>query len=93
MRLILAAAFALACSSCSFAPAFAQDCTTYQTKIDQIEAEGGTVVGAASYDGSMTTEMLIVQTPDLIVLMGFDAKGCYYGMMAVEQAKKPDTGA
>ena len=38
---------ALAC-----APVFAQDCTTYQQALDTLEANGGKVVGAASYGGS-----------------------------------------
>lgn len=87
MRLILAA-LALGCS-----PAIAQECVTYQQTVANIEANGGVVVGAASYDGAQTTEMLIVQTADLILMIGFDAKGCYYGQIAVEVAKKPDAGA
>jgi len=87
MRLILAA-LALGCS-----PAYAQECVTYQQTVANIEAIGGKVVGAASYDGAQTTEMLIVQTADLILMIGFDAKGCLYGQIAVEVAKKPDTGA
>lgn len=87
MRLtILAAALALGCS-----PAFAQECLTYQQVLDNVEANGGKVVGAASYAGAQTTEMLIVETPELILLMGFDAKGCLVGQMAVE-ASKPGTG-
>lgn len=84
---ILAAALALGCS-----PSLAQECVTYQKALDNLEANGGKVVGAASYAGSITAEMLIVETKDLILLMGFDAKGCLVGQMAVEPAKKPGTG-
>lgn len=88
MRLIaLAAALALGCS-----PSLAQECTTYQKALDNLEANGGKVVGAATYNGSQTTEMLIVETPDLILLMGFDAKGCLVGQMAVEPAAKQGQG-
>lgn len=88
MRLIIAAALALACT-----PALAEECLTVEQVAKNTEAAGGKIVGAASYNGSLTTEMLIVETPDLILMMGFDAKGCYFGQMAVEVAKKPDTGA
>lgn len=86
MRLLIAGALALACS-----PALAQDCTTYQQVLDTVEADGGKIVGWASYEGSQTTQMLIIQTPALILLMGFDAKGCLVGQMAVE-ASKPGVG-
>lgn len=88
MRLILAAALALGCS-----PSLAQECVTYQKALDTVDANGGKVVGAATYKGSQTTDMLIIETPDLILLMGFDAKGCLVGQMVVEPAKKPDSGA
>lgn len=90
MRLIaIVAALTLGCCS----PAYAQECVTYEQTAENIKANGGVVVGAASYDGAQTTEMLIVQTADLILMIGFDAKGCYYGQIAVEVAKKPDAGA
>ena len=88
MRLILAAALALGCS-----PVFAQECMTYQQVVTSLEGDGSKIVGAASYDGSRTTEMLIVQTSELIVMFGFDAKGCYIGQIAIEPVKKPDAGA
>ena len=87
MRLILAGALALAC-----APALAQECLTYQQVITILENDGSKIVGAASYDGSLTTEMLIVQTSEMVVMMGFDAKGCLVGQIAIE-ASKPGTGA
>lgn len=86
MRLILAA-LALGCS-----PAYAQECVTYQQTVANIEANGGVVVGAATYAGSLTTEMLIVETPDLILLVGFDAKGCLVGQQVVEVAAKRGQG-
>jgi hypothetical protein len=88
MRLIIAAALALAS-----VPAIGQECTTLDQMLESVETNGDKVVGSATYDGIQTEQMIIVQTPELILMMGFDAKGCYYGMMAVEQAQKPDTGA
>ena len=88
MRLIIAAALALACT-----PAIAQECLTYQQVVASLEGDGSKIVGAASYDGSITAEMLIVQTSELILMIGFDAKGCYIGQIAVEAAKKPGQGA
>lgn len=87
MRLFLAGALALACT-----PALAQECLTYQQVVTSLEGDGSKIVGAASYEGSLTTEMLIVQTADVIVMFGFDAKGCYLGQIAVEPVK-PGPGA
>ena len=88
MRLALAGALALACT-----PVLAQECLTYQQVVTSLEGDGSKIVGAASYEGSLTTEMLIVQTADVIVMFGFDAKGCYLGQIAVEPVKKPGPGA
>jgi hypothetical protein len=88
MRLALAAALALGCS-----PVLAQECLTYQQVVTSLEGDGSKIVGAASYSGSLTTEMLIVQTSEVIVMFGFDARGCYIGQIAVEAVAKPGTGA
>ena len=88
MRLLIAGALALACT-----PVFAQECLTYQQVVTSLEGDGSKIVGAASYEGSLTTEMLIVQTSEIVVMLGFDAKGCYIGQIAVEAVKKPGTGA
>lgn len=88
MRHIIAAALSLAC-----VPAIAQDCLTYEAVAEGIQNNGGKIVGAASYDGAVTSEMLIVQTKDLILMLGFDANRCYAGQIAVEVVKKPDAGA
>lgn len=88
MRLALAAALALGCS-----PALAQECLTYQQVVTSLEGDGSKIVGAASYEGSLTTEMLIVQTSEIIVMFGFDDRGCYIGQIAVEAVAKPGTGA
>jgi hypothetical protein len=88
MRLAIAAGLALVCS-----PVLAQQCLTYQQVVTSLEGDGSKIVGAASYSGSLTTEMLIVQTSEVIVMFGFDARGCYIGQIAVEAVKKPGTGA
>ena len=90
MRLALAAALALALG-CSHV--LAQQCLTYQQVVTSLEGDGSKIVGAASYSGSLTTEMLIVQTSEVIVMFGFDARGCYIGQIAVEAVKKPGSGA
>lgn len=89
MRLAIAAGLALALSF----PAHAQDCLTYEQVVTALEGDGSKIVGAASYTGSLTTEMLIVQTAEIIVMIGFDAKGCYIGQIAVEAVAKPGVGA
>lgn len=88
MRLFLAGALALACT-----PALAQECLTYQQVVASVESDGSKIVGAASYSGAITAEMLIIETSEIILMMGFDAKGCYVGQIAVEPVKKPGTGA
>lgn len=86
--IVLAAALALACT-----PVLAQECLTYQQVVDSVESDGSKIVGAASYAGSITAEMLIIETSEIILMMGFDAKGCYIGQIAVEPVKKPGPGA
>ena len=54
MRLLIAGALALACT-----PVLAQECLTYQQVVTSLEGDGSKIVGAASYEGSLTTEMLI----------------------------------
>jgi hypothetical protein len=88
MRLAIAAGLALACT-----PVLAQDCLTYEQVVTALEGDGSKIVGAASYEGTLTTEMLIVQTAEIIVMIGFDARGCYIGQIAVEAVAKPGVGA
>lgn len=90
MRLALAAAFALALSF----PAVAQDCvTTYDDVISQVESEGSKIVGSASYNGSVTTETLVVETDEAIMLFGFGPDNCLVGSLVLEEVKAPEVGA
>ena len=71
-------------------PVAAQDkpCVTYAQMLEAIEATGAKVAGAAQYNGSLTTEMLIVETMAAIILIGFDRKGCVVGEMVIEPRPK-----
>ena len=88
MRLAIAAGLALACT-----PVLAQDCLTYEQVVTSIEGDGSRIVGAASYEGTLTTEMLIVQTSEAILMVVFDARGCLVAVAAIEPAAKPGVGA
>ena len=66
-------------------------CKTMADIETEVEAIGGIISGAASYHGSQTDSLLVVETADIILLYGFK-EGCYVGAMAVEAAK-PETNA
>jgi hypothetical protein len=68
-------------------PAAAQEATCYtmDQMVKDLEAEGARVVGVANYVGTQTDELIIVQTPAAIMLVGFKA-GCFVGYQTIEQA-------
>ena len=70
-------------------PAFAQDaqesCYPMDAMVKDLEAGGGKIVGVANYNGAVTDELLIVQTKEAIMLVGFKA-GCFVGYQAIEPA-------
>ena len=68
-------------------------CSLTQDQVIETIAElGGEIVGSAHYSGMISTDMLIVQLPDSIVVYGFDTTGCLIGAKIIEPAK-PRTGA
>lgn len=68
------------------------DCLTQEQTIAALSEIGGTVVGSAHYRGSVTTDSLTFQLPDKIIMVGFNAVGCYVGQITIEMAL-PETGA
>lgn len=76
----------------SATPPAAPSCLTQAQALVKLSELGGEVVGSAHYAGSVTSDMLIVQLPDSIIMVGFNAVGCYVGQITVEAAK-PRTGA
>ncbi len=83
MRLALAAAVAVLSSS-----AFAQECwVTYDQLLDDIAQAHGTIVGSATYDGSATVQMIVVDINGQIVMFGIDARGCLFGQIIIEASK------
>jgi hypothetical protein len=62
-----------------------QPCKTISDMEVEIEATGGLIAGAATYQGAQTDTLLVVETADMILLYGFK-DGCYIGAMAVEAA-------
>lgn len=64
----------------------APQCLTQSQAVEAAAEIGGKVVGSAHYTGSVTTDMLILQMPGAIVLLGFNAAGCYVGQKIIEPA-------
>lgn len=65
---------------------------TQDQVIETIAELGVEIVGSAHYSGMISTDMLVVQLPDSIVVYGFNAVGCLIGAKVIEPAK-PRTGA
>ena len=65
--------------------AFADEpvCQTEEQITAFVEADGGTIAGAAYYRGETTDTMLIVETPVAIVIYGFK-DGCLTAAVALE---------
>lgn len=81
----LAIAAALAAFSL---PVVAQECRiTYDQLLDDIEQAHGTIVGSATYDGSATVQMIVVDINGQIVMFGIDARDCLFGQIIVEASK------
>jgi len=82
--LLLAGVMSLALS-----PVLAQDngatCYPYAALIHDLEEAGAKVVGAASYHGTQTDELIVVESADVISIVGFK-DGCYVGTMEIEPA-------
>lgn len=80
--------FAGALSLALMFPAVAQEaqesCYPMDAMVKDLEAGGGKIVGVANYNGAVT-ELLIVQTKEAIMLVGFKA-GCFVGYQAIEPA-------
>ncbi len=89
MKLVLSLALAALVSS----QVVAQDCITTDALTKRVEEAGDKVVGGATYNGSQTEMMLIVEAAEFITLYGFNHDGCLVGAMVVEPAKKKDVGA
>lgn len=70
----------------------APSCLTQEQAMQVITESNGEIVGSAHYRGMATTDMLIVQFPDMIAMFGFNAAGCYVGQITVERAA-PETPA
>lgn len=70
----------------------APSCITQAQAISTVSELGGEVVGSAHYQGMVTTDMLIVQLPDMIVMFGFSAVGCFVGQITIERVA-PETPA
>jgi hypothetical protein len=83
MKLALAGVLLLAFA----APSVAQEpaCHTMDQMVKDLEAAGAKVAGVANYNGTQTDELIIVQTPDMIMLVGFK-DGCFVGYQAIEPA-------
>lgn len=86
MKLALAGALLLALA----VPAVAQSgppatCYPLDQLVKDLEAAGAKVVGVASYAGTMTDELLVVQSETAISIVGFK-DGCYVGDMQLEPA-------
>lgn len=67
-------------------------CFTQEQAIAALAEVGGTVVGSAHYSGAVTTDTLVFEMPDKIIMVGFNAVGCYVGQVVLEP-RAPETGA
>lgn len=74
------------------APPAKPTCITQDQTLVTIKEMGGEVVGSAHYAGAVTSDLLVVQLPNVIAFFGFNAIGCFVGTQIIEPAK-PRTGA
>ena len=58
-------------------------CKTIEDLEADTEAAGGTIAGAAYYNGQTTDTLIVIETVDSILLVGFKG-GCYVTYIALE---------
>lgn len=76
-------------------PAAAQECKiSYDQLLVDIKTASGEIVGGATYEGTATVEMIIVDINGMIVMFGLDSRDCLVGQIVVESSKSgPKSGA